>query len=330
MSLGSSNNPVVKWAYVANPTNILTGAVTACWSVPVFDLPWTTNDDLALIGKLRQAIIGSDFNPAITLAEGRKSLQTIARAANAIAGTIYHARRGNFNAASKSLRGYERPHGGAGGGGNSGNIAKNHLEIKYGIKPILNDAYNSAITLAHLSSAPVEQVVTVTHRRNGSIVPDAVAKYSGYAFTAAKLKCILTEVDVIKMIGLTDPATVAWELVPYSFVADWFIPIGTFLEARGTANSVKGTFVSTKVVKTFANGLTAQAGSGMVMLENNSLYRRRTVSVVRYVSSTIPVPLPSVKPMKDWLSWDHALTAVALVTSRSKRAKNSDDDGNDE
>jgi hypothetical protein len=32
-------------------------------------------------------------------------------------------------------------------------------------------------------------------------------------------------------VGLTNPALVAWELVPYSFVIDWFLPIGNWLTA---------------------------------------------------------------------------------------------------
>lgn len=32
-------------------------------------------------------------------------------------------------------------------------------------------------------------------------------------------------------VGLTNPLSVAWELVPFSFVVDWFIPIGKFIDA---------------------------------------------------------------------------------------------------
>jgi hypothetical protein len=31
-------------------------------------------------------------------------------------------------------------------------------------------------------------------------------------------------------LGLTNPLNVAWELVPFSFVVDWFIPIGSFFD----------------------------------------------------------------------------------------------------
>lgn len=33
--------------------------------------------------------------------------------------------------------------------------------------------------------------------------------------------------------GLTDPLTVAWELLPLSFVVDWFVPVGAFLDSLG-------------------------------------------------------------------------------------------------
>lgn len=35
--------------------------------------------------------------------------------------------------------------------------------------------------------------------------------------------------DLPTRLGLTNPAEVVWELVPYSFVADWFLPIGDYL-----------------------------------------------------------------------------------------------------
>jgi hypothetical protein len=30
-------------------------------------------------------------------------------------------------------------------------------------------------------------------------------------------------------LGFVNPAVIAWELVPFSFVVDWFVPVGNFL-----------------------------------------------------------------------------------------------------
>jgi hypothetical protein len=40
-------------------------------------------------------------------------------------------------------------------------------------------------------------------------------------------------------LGLTDPILLAWELIPYSFVIDWFVNVGEFLEASGTITGLK-------------------------------------------------------------------------------------------
>ena len=32
-------------------------------------------------------------------------------------------------------------------------------------------------------------------------------------------------------LGLVNPASVAWELIPFSFLVDWFLPVGKFLES---------------------------------------------------------------------------------------------------
>lgn len=48
-----------------------------------------------------------------------------------------------------------------------------------------------------------------------------------------KLRASINDADkhAMKVLGLTSPAQVAWEVIPYSFVADWLIPIGTWLQA---------------------------------------------------------------------------------------------------
>lgn len=38
-------------------------------------------------------------------------------------------------------------------------------------------------------------------------------------------------VDTLNTLGLVNPGSVAWELVPFSFVLDWFVPIGDWIES---------------------------------------------------------------------------------------------------
>lgn len=39
-------------------------------------------------------------------------------------------------------------------------------------------------------------------------------------------------------LGLLDPLTLAWELIPFSFVVDWFLPVGTYLSQLTALNGL--------------------------------------------------------------------------------------------
>jgi len=39
------------------------------------------------------------------------------------------------------------------------------------------------------------------------------------------------ELASLKQFGLANPLSIAWELVPWSFVVDWVLPVGEFLDA---------------------------------------------------------------------------------------------------
>lgn len=60
-----------------------------------------------------------------------------------------------------------------------------------------------------------------------------VLKCDGYArFTGSELVRADSLVDVIELI--VNPLSTGWDLVPYSFVADWFINLGDYLRQTGT------------------------------------------------------------------------------------------------
>lgn len=44
------------------------------------------------------------------------------------------------------------------------------------------------------------------------------------------LKISNPQLSQLQQLGLTNPALVAWELVPFSFVFDWFISVGQYLQ----------------------------------------------------------------------------------------------------
>jgi hypothetical protein len=318
MTLSSGLNPLGTYTANGSNTAVYTAFDALCGGCK-FTTKWTSNDDIALLGKLREKIAGSTFNAAVSLAEANQSLQMILSAAKALDGAYRHAKRGDFVSAQKSIVAYER------GAGRSHTLKKTMtsawLQTQYGIAPLLNDVFEAAQTLAHLTSVPLQQVYTVTSKKKGVVsVFIAPANYklsASEGFEAVKIKAIVREVNVVQLLGLTDPLSVAWEKLPYSFVIDWFTPIGAFLAARGLAQALTGTFVTSRTVRWSANGAYLV---GYKSFSGFDQYRSRYVSVSRSISTTLSVPRPTIKPLEKMATWSHTASAVALLLQRRERA----------
>lgn len=282
---------------------------------------WNANDTIALRGKLREKIVGSDFNLGVALGESREALELVTNSATRIAGALRALRRGDLSSAARSL-GVSPPRQPVGRGPRKGvkeNLAERWLELQYGWLPLIGDAHGGAQALAQQLNEPMVQTYRARRRKVMGTNPiNTLIKAGGdwgfSGFTRAQLIAKLTEVDVPTLNGLLDPATVLWELVPYSFVADWFIPIGSYLEARGLASAVEGTFIETITTREyFWCYALRNPTSGFQNWEVQPQFRYQKITVNRTVSSTLSVPLPQVKPLNEVISWKRAANAVALL-----------------
>ena len=119
-----------------------------------------------------------------------------------------------------------------------------------------------------------------------------------------------------RQLGLADPATVVWELIPYSFVVDWFIPIGSYLENLNQIPTLNGRFLTIKSTRFEGsnNGQMIQPPFNKwqkVPNINQSYYR-----LERTVSSSIPVPKPQFNTLPSAMSPTRIWNAIALVVQR--------------
>jgi len=116
---------------------------------------------------------------------------------------------------------------------------------------------------------------------------------------------------------LNDPLSVAWEVMPWSFVADWFLPIGDYLGAVDFYRSFDINYIvrSEKVVR---QGTFHDPGP-YYEIEGAEGYFTREVTFTRSINSNpstyADVPTPSFKSMQKALTPEHLLNAFALLTS---------------
>lgn len=202
--------------------------------------------------KIRKQVQGASVNLAQAFAERQQVERMFLRTAASLTQSIKSIKKGNFIGAVKALglqvtekdRLYSRkwrksfkslpP---------DKSVSSAWLELQYGWKPLLSDVYGSAELLAERMRNR-ESVCTVICKTNRpTITSYPLSPYSGAtvgSITKSDLQSCKILLDytvsddmavVLGKTGLTNPLLLAWELVPYSFVVDWFFPLGNYLES---------------------------------------------------------------------------------------------------
>lgn len=222
---------------------------------------WPTATYLANM-KLLEKAKGDQWNVPIFLAEGRKTADMVVQRATHLVNLMRYARSGRVDRFLKELRSttgfnpvkvrarYNRLY-----GRDASKAASNlWLETTYGWTPFMNDVKSAVSTLQDIVSDPGrlgrELRVVVTGQfdappvrlrdyatqwfpygsglsLNVLINHDADIRYS----YRSVWKCLPNGADLPGRFGLLNPLEIAWELVPFSFVADWFLPIGGYLSS---------------------------------------------------------------------------------------------------
>lgn len=312
---------------------------------------FTAADQLRNLGKLREAIAGSTFNAGVALGEAPKTLKMVREKATAIYTAYKQVKRGAVLSAAqiligkKQLRAKPLPRKGKAvpqeylltdrNGDPKARLiasknaaAHNWLELQYGWKPLLSDIYDGMVFVDHQLRNPTVHRVAVTTfaggQKDGKYIDVPIDSGPTHAWithrqiSSERIIAFLKEKDVIRLSGLLDPASIAWELMPYSFVIDWFIPVGNYLQAKALVNSLQGTFVTTRFMRIISSPTTApkpRSGWTLDTKMNYSGNSSKVIKVNRTVSTTLSVPKPEIKPLGKVASWAHAANAVALLTN---------------
>lgn len=354
MSVNVIKQQLGRFVIVDNPNipTYLSGQGTpiAFGAMPTLIYPGSANAQNALLGKLHEKIAGSDFNAGVFLGESGKALDLISGHATRLLRAYLHVRKGDLYSAAVALgvspkhprversaassllhrRLKRRP---INGTTNLSvkvrevvdrdqrfgvvDVAERWLELQYGIIPLLKDVYGAAEFLAHHLNVPLRQRVVVRRTIYGTMhtaSPLNVMYTRRQCLRRLQIIAYITEKDVAQLAGLTNPASVAHELMPLSFVLDWFIPIGSWLAARGTVNALQGLFISTNTAFSRANGLQVRSDAfpGTVVPGDFS-WEEKIVS--RRVTTSLSSSLPEYVPLSEAFSWKRAANSVALLVT---------------
>jgi hypothetical protein len=285
-------------------------------------------------------------NFALAFAERTRSARLVESNIRRIAKAVRSIKRGDVDGALNAFgvsprKGFKH---------NTKNASQLYLEMEYGWKPLLSDSFN-AVQLLNEKDAEDPKRYTLsavgkftdhtpiqisTGDTNGVLfqLPHQDPSYGTWS-SACKYKYQIKKVFFYKAkcrvdayldnsllgqaasLGLTNPLDVAWELVPWSFVVDWFLPIGNYLgllDATSGLSFRAGTLTTTaellqEIVPTeivYPVGHTATSHSGQIL---GSSYR--DFSLERGLLTDFPQP--GLYLSRNPLSGRRIYNAIALL-----------------
>lgn len=219
-------------------------------------------------------------------------------------------------------------------------VADRWLEVQYGWIPTMMDIDNSSNALARLESGYGDvQAFFVSAKKShvdrssfGERGPDWLftgntnwrlqTRVNVKRGATVRLDYVVSSPSVVALseLGLINPLSVAWEVLPYSFIVDWAWPIGPWAESLdATAGMTFRGGSVTEWVEYSRTTTTPFAYDGnysrvKFFPERNGYQRVKRMR--RLVYSTSPVPYPPLPAQGAFLkAGKRAQNALALLTS---------------
>lgn len=293
-------------------------------------------------------------NMAQAFAEREQTVRLFADTAKRIANTLISLKHGNIIEAashlglpvsSKRQRARVRSRVRSAPRRAANQVANDWLALQYGWKPLLSDITGAAESLAKRFNQPIR---SFSHSRASKTTKDLYLNYvyeatSGATIANRKLDPGRRTGTVVvngkseisyalqysasnqshwpTALGLTNPLELAWELLPYSFVADWFINVGqtlSTLDATVGLQFLQGTKTTFHKYTWVSEGSQTGVTGSRWYQYSNGVQTFTWVYVKREVLTDFPSPALPVFKDNPFTS-GHIANAAALVVTAAEK-----------
>jgi len=260
----------------------------------------------------RTKLLRGDLSVGVALAESKQTLGFIAKTSISLVQALRHMRRGRWSKAGNAL--------GFKGWKDTKGFAQGWLSYQYAVLPLLSDMY-AAQELLKIGLREKDQLFKVSRQVTAPLnplsafyVPSAIKEHKGFCKEICRVvyyaKVANLQLHNLASLGLTNPALIAWELVPFSFVVDWLIPIGSFLEAITATQGL--TFVAGFEDRIIEVDVSWNSWKYAYLTGTKARGHVRQYTFQRVVKSTWDYSIPY---WKNPFSSTHVANAVALLRS---------------
>jgi len=262
--------------------------------------------------------LGDQSQWGVNIAEQKQGLDMIVKRSSQMVSFIRDLRKLDFASAAKTLQMAYNPitKGKFSGGvrGHSKSFANNFLEYHFGWEPLMQDVHAAVHSFIN-PHLPFKRRIRGRGTSFGGISypPNTVGPFTSGMTTNELCKTLLVcDVEVTNhnlhlasQLGLVNPLSVAWELLPFSFVVDWWANVGQVLASYTDFAGTQTTGGSTTALDSCKSTVVAYFGP----------YQSYELVLCSRTIGSISGPSLALKPFKG-LSPVRGLTAISLLVQQ--------------
>lgn len=287
-----------------------------CASSPPFLTYFSSSDQNRLLDKLSSKASKAKFNLAVDVVQGKQTIKSVVDLLSSVGLAALDAKRGNFTSAIRRFS--VNP--GRKSKFTTKDISSRWLELQYGWLPTISDVYEASKLLEQSSKTrTMRSTVSISVRKKHE-ASESPSGYSGPGICVGH-RTIISELSeslsVPRSLGLVDPLSVVWEVIPWSFVIDWCLPIGTYLSNLNSIPKLNGRFLTTDFIEFNEHAVSTPLG---VPNYAGGWTNCRWLYLNRTLSTSLKVPIPSFISLPDAMSPKRIYNAMALAHQRFRVA----------
>lgn len=254
------------------------------------------------LSKLYSDIRGSDLNLATDLAESGEARHMVKNSVRDLIGYVKHLPSGK-------------------------GLASAWLSYQYGWRPLIQSIYGvTTFARTNLLQREVRGSSSVTRRIDGPVPSFPWLLRSGYVKYSCKLGGRITVTNPplydLSRLSSLNPVSIAWELVPLSFVADWFYDIGGYMSDVETSLGLGYSFAfgyqtwTVQSLELFGGSFSRSELFGSNFATQTSSYMCSHRTTYKKRTSLASVPFPPSPKFKVDLGSNQLLSAAALIRQK--------------
>lgn len=284
----------------------------------------------AVVGALSK-LKAQKVNLAQAFGERAQTANLVASNLTAVAKAALALKRGNYLEALRMLGLRRTRHGYRFSGRDpTKNLAKRWLELQYGWKPLISDIYGALEELADTEKGNPYWMTVRDRKRevwfqtqepefNIGTLPCTIhatfARGCKVSLTYAPMNSMFRD---LSSVGVLNPLSLAWELLPFSFMIDWAVPVGSYLDIADAGvgwDFLGGTMSDRREINVRYGA--GKSPDGKSTFAGYGYYKHIMLDRTVLVQS----PLPTTIAPKNPFSAPHVANAVALIRVAFKGVK---------